>query len=206
MRTSIFLAAALAGIANAKDSSSSTIVGYFIPSWAPTTQLGGQTSTAASLAGINAEAATYHVGCVKDAPKSDCNYPKSWTIIQGASTVSVTGEYIYSTTDNSQNYDITVTQSWECSLKASTESASCTMSIGMDGSLDGGKYQSSSSTAATYTTAPISDTYYKLTVTGGIDSYTAPEATKTPGAAAAGPAAAFVTAGPMVAAAVVALL
>ncbi|KAJ5762266.1 uncharacterized protein N7511_005648 [Penicillium nucicola] len=55
--------------------------------------LRAQTSTAASKAGINAKETIYHVGCVKDAPKSDCDYPTSWTIIQGAETVSVTAVY-----------------------------------------------------------------------------------------------------------------
>jgi hypothetical protein len=205
MRTSIFFAAALAAVAKADDSS--TIIGYFSPSWSATLlELGGWTSTAASVAGINAEATTYHVGCLKDAPKSDCNYPASWTIVQGAETVSMTGQYIASTSDKTQSYDITITQSYECSLKSSTESASCTMSVGMGGSLDGGKYESSTTSHATYTTAPIDGSYYQLTVTGGVNSFTAPEATKTPGAAAAGPAAAFVTVAPMVAAAAVALL
>lgn len=205
MRTSIFLAAALAALAKADDASS-TIIGYFSPPWsADLLQYGGWTSTAASVAGINAEATTYHVGCVKGAPKTDCNYPTSWTIIQGAETVSVTGKYIASTSDKSTSYDLTVTQSYECSLKSSTESASCTMSAGISGTYNGGKYDVTTTSSATYTTAPISNSYYKLTVTGGLSSFTAPEATKT-GAAAAGPAGAFITAAPMVAAAVAALL
>lgn len=207
MRASIFLAAALTALGAKADDASSTIVGYFSPPWdGGLLQYGGWTSTAASVVAVNTEAATYHVGCLKDAPKTDCNYPTSWTIIQGPETVSFTGEYIASTSDKSTSYDITVTQSYECSLKSSTESASCTMSVGMSGSLDGGTYASSTSSKATYTTAPISNSYYQLTVTGGLSSLTAPEATKTTGNAAVAPTGALITAAPMVAAAVAALL
>lgn len=205
MRTSIFLAAALATLAKADDAST-TIIGYFSPPWdagLPYYRVGS--STAASVAGINAEATTYHVGCVKGAAKTDCNFPTSWTIIQGPETVSVTGKYIASSSDKSTSYDFTVTESYECSLKSSTESASCTMSAGVSGTYNGGKYDVTTTSSATYTTAPITKSYYKLTVTGGLSSLTAPEATKT-GAAAAGPAGAFITAAPMVAAAVAALL
>lgn len=205
MRTSIFLAAALAALAKADDASS-TIIGYFSPPWdAGLPEYRAGSSTAASIAGINADATTYHVGCAKGAPKTDCHFPTSWTIVQGPETVSVTGKYIASSSGKSTSYDFTVTQSYECSLKSSTESASCTMSEGIKGTFNGGKYDVTSTSSATYTTAPITKSYYKLTVTGGLSSLTAPEATKT-GAAAAGPAGAFITAGPMVAAAVAALL
>ncbi|KAJ5476778.1 hypothetical protein N7475_002507 [Penicillium sp. IBT 31633x] len=206
MKTSFILAAALATLGARADDSSSTIIGYFVPSWDATMlKNGGWTSTAASLVGINAEAATYHVGCRKGAPKTDCNYPTSMTILQGPETVNVNRKYIATAADDSDNYDITVTESYECSLQASTESASCTMSVSMSGSLDGAKYESSTSSSATYTTAPISNSYYKLTVTAGLSSFTAPEATETADAAA-GPARALITAAPMAAAAAVAAL
>ncbi|KAJ5388945.1 uncharacterized protein N7496_000013 [Penicillium cataractarum] len=207
MRASFFLAAALAALGVQADDSSSTIVGYFSPPWdAGLLQYGGWTSTAASLVAINTKAATYHVGCLKDAPKTDCDYPESWTIIQGPETVSFTGKYIATTSDKTTSYDITVTQSYECSLKSSTESASCTMSAGMSGSLDGGKYESSTSSKATYTTAPISNSYYQLTVTGGLSKLTTAQTTTTTGGAVAGPAGAMITAAPVVAAAMAALL
>jgi len=206
MRTTFFLTAALATLGAKADDSSSTIIGFFAPPWdVSMAYIGnGLTSTAASVAGINAEATTYHVGCVKGAPKTDCDFPSSWTIIQGPETVSVTGKYIASTSDKSTSYDFTVTQSYDCSLKSSTESASCTMSAGMSGTFQGGKYESSTSTKATYTTAPIDSSYYRLTVTAGLSSFTAPEATKTAGAA--GHKGALITAAPVVAAAVAALL
>lgn len=207
MLTSFVLAAALAALGAKADDSHSTIIGYFSPPWdAGLPQYGGWTSTAASLVSFNTKAATYHVGCLKDAPKTDCDYPTSWTIIQGPETVSFTGKYIASTSDKTTSYEITVTESYECSLKSSTESASCTMSAGMSGTLNGGKYESSTSSKATYTTAPISNSYYQLTVTGGLSSLTTAQATTTTGGAAVGPAGALITAAPVVAAAMAALL
>ncbi|CAG7964423.1 unnamed protein product [Penicillium nalgiovense] len=207
MRTSFFLAAALATLGTQADDSSTDVVGYFSPSYdGGLLQYGGWQSTAASLVTYNTAAATYHVSCLKDAPKTDCNYPTPWTIVQGPETVSFTGQYIASTSGESTSYDITVTQSYECSLKASTESASCTMSVSKSGSLGGAKYESSTSTKATYTTAPISNSYYQLTVTAGLptSSSTDVQTTQSTGGAA-GPAA-LITAAPMVAAAVAALL
>ncbi|KAJ5338689.1 hypothetical protein N7452_005417 [Penicillium brevicompactum] len=203
MRTQFFIAAFLASLAQADDASSS-IRGYFSPDWKAGWN-GAWTSTAASIAGINAEATTYHVGCVKDAPKSACDLVDSITIIQGAETASFNAKYI-ATSSGTDGWDLTVTETWDCSLVSTTESASCTMSISAGGSAYGGKTSSSSSTSATYTTAPMNEKYYSLTVTGGLESFTAPAATKTPDAAAAGPAAALITAAPMVAAAVAALL
>ena len=219
MRTSVFLAAALATLGAHADDASSSIIGYFSPPWDQgLLKYGGWTSTAASLVAINTDAATYHVGCVKGAPKTDCNYPQSWTIVQGPETVSFSGVYIASTSDKSSSYEITVTESYECSLQSSTLSASCTMSIGESGSYDGGKTAYSTTTSATYSTAPIDGSYYQLTVTAGLKSITELEASLTSaatttasaatqtGAAAAGPVGALITAAPMVAAAVVALL
>ncbi|KAJ5131947.1 hypothetical protein N7448_006105 [Penicillium atrosanguineum] len=219
MRTSGFLAAALATLGAHADDVSSMVIGYFSPSWDQgLLQYGGWTSTAASLVAINTDAATYHVGCIKGAPKTDCNYPHSWTIVQGPETVSFSGVYIASTSDKSSSYEITVTESYECSLQSSTMSARCTMSVGETGSNDGGKTAYSSTTSATYSTAPMAESYYQLTVTAGLKSITEFEATHTSaatttasaatqtGAAAAGPVGALITAAPMVAAAVVALL
>ncbi|RHZ60717.1 uncharacterized protein CDV56_108423 [Aspergillus thermomutatus] len=204
MRASFLLPAALYALAaNADDKS--TTVGYFSPDWSATLlQYGGWTSTGASIAGINAAATTYNVGCLKDAPKTDCNIKNSWTIIQGPETVSLTGVYTASTSGKETSYDITVTQSYECKIQSRTESASCTMSVGMTGSAGGATIASSTSSKATY--SPATSSYYELVVTAGLESLTAPEATKTPGAAAAGPAGALITAAPVVAAAVAALL
>jgi hypothetical protein len=204
MRASFLLPAALYALAAHADDKTTT-VGYFIPNWSATLlSYGGWASTGASVAGINAAATTYNVGCLKDAPKTDCNIKNSWTIIQGPSTVSVTGVYTASTSGKETSYDITVTQSYECKIRSRTESASCTMSVGMTGSVGGATIASSTSSSATY--SPATSSYYELAVTAGVDKFTAPEATKTPGAAAAGPAGALITAAPVVAAAVAAFL
>lgn len=204
MRASFFLAAALSILAANADDSTTTI-GYFGPSWdAAYVMYGGRASTAASVAGINAVATTYHVGCLKDAPKTDCDIKNPWTIIQGPETVSVTAIYTASTSGKKEDYDLTVTQSYQCSFKHYSESASCTMSVGITGTLGGGSFVSSTSSKASYATAASS--YYDVVVTGGVKSFTAPAATKTPGAAPAGPAGALITAAPAVAAAAVAAL
>lgn len=78
------------------------------------------------------------------------------------------------------------------------------MSASMGGTVRGGSTASSSSSKAT--TSVATSSYYELDVTGGVKSFTAPAATETPGAAAAGPAGAFITAAPVVAAAIAALL
>ncbi|PYI00831.1 hypothetical protein BO78DRAFT_288166, partial [Aspergillus sclerotiicarbonarius CBS 121057] len=183
---------------------SSTVIGLFSPAWdAELQKYGGWTSTGASVAGINAIKTTFEVGCLKDAPKTDCDMKHSYTVIQGPETVSVSQIYTASTSDASTSYELTVTESYECSLKSYTESASCTMSIGMTGSADGATVASSTSAKSTYKTATSS--YYSLVVTAGLNSFTAPAATETPGAAAAaGPVGALITAAPVVAAAVVA--
>ncbi|KAJ5778035.1 hypothetical protein N7520_001281 [Penicillium odoratum] len=202
MHTSFLLATAITILGTQAESS--TIVGYFAPFWDVIVPAGGWTSSAASLAHINAQAATYHVGCDENAPKTDCDFPSSWTIIQGPETVSFTGKYIATASDDYTSYDITVTESFECSLKSSTESASCTMSVGMSGSVDGMKYKTSTTTKATYATAPIDSSYRALTVTAGLSSYTMPAATENGGAM--GAAGAMITAAPVVAAALAALL
>ncbi|CAG8200299.1 unnamed protein product [Penicillium salamii] len=205
MRVQFFIAAFLASIGAQADETSTRTTGYFSPDWNNANFPGAWHSTAASIAGINAEATTYHVGCLKDAPKSECNLVNSITIIQGTKTVNFDAKYI-ATKSGDDGYDLTVTETYDCSLQSSTESASCTMSVSVGGSRDGGKTSSSSSTTATYTTAPITSRYFELAITGGLKSLTSPQATETPDAAAAGPAGAMITAAPVVAVAIAALL
>ncbi|PYI29928.1 hypothetical protein BP00DRAFT_347515, partial [Aspergillus indologenus CBS 114.80] len=204
MRVAFLLAAALSVLTASADDKTTT-VGIYSPDWDVTVpKYGGWTSTAASVAGVNSKATTYHLGCLKDAPKTDCDIKHSWTIIQGPSTVSVSGEYIASTSGKSTSYDYTVTRTYECSLKSWSESASCTMSVAVKGTFDGGSYASSTSTHSTY--GPTK-TFAELVVTGGVKSLTEPAATKTADAANGnGAVGAMITAAPMVAAAAVAAL
>ncbi|KAJ5431163.1 hypothetical protein N7445_008895 [Penicillium cf. griseofulvum] len=92
-------------------------------------------------------------------------------------------------------YDVTITETYDCSFKSWSESVSCTMSVSMGGIIGGGTTASSSTSKATPSVATSS--YWKLDVTGAVDSFTAPAATETPGAAAAGPAGALITAAPI---------
>lgn len=203
MRTSSLLAVALT-ILGTQAAESSTIVGFFQPNWDVTVPANGQkVSRLASLAGINANAATYHIGCEKDAAKTDCDIPTSWTVIQGAETASFTAKYIASSS-GSNGFDVTVTEMWDCKLQSSTVSASCTMSVGMSGSAGGSKTESSTTSKVTYSPVPIDQYYYQLTVTAGLSSLTMPAATET--GAAAGPVGAMITAAPVVAAAIAALI
>ncbi|OJJ43522.1 hypothetical protein ASPZODRAFT_135978 [Penicilliopsis zonata CBS 506.65] len=200
MRLSSLLIAGLFGLAAHADDSTTT-VGYFIPAWDnELLDYSGWTSTGASVAGINAEATTYKVGCLKDAATTDCDIKHSWTIVQGPGTVSMTGVYTEITTGQSESYGLTVTQSYECSFQSYSISASCTMSFYLSGTGEGATVASSTSTKTSYATAASS--YYTLVVTGGVKSFTAPEATKTPGGAGAGAAAAaagaLITAAPVV--------
>ncbi|KAJ5107927.1 hypothetical protein N7456_004602 [Penicillium angulare] len=208
MRTSTFLAMALATLGASADSESTTTVGFFAPSWTfevPEWAGGIATSYAASMAGINAEAATYHVGCAKDAPKSVCDIPKSWTIIQGANTASFSGEWVFSTKSDKSTYKATVTETYDCDLHSSTGSVSCTMSAAWTASGGGEKASSSTSTSTSLASAPIKEDYGALTVTAGLSSATEAAATKSGGAVGAG-AGAMITAAPALAAAAMAAL
>ena len=207
MRTSTLLAVALATLGAQADSSSTT-TGLFGPSWtiSPFPDLGAKgSSIAASVVNVKASTATYEIGCVKGADKSDCNFVKSATAIQGPDTASFSLEYIASTSKDKNSYELTATELWDCTLHSSTGSASCSLSAGYTGKVDGADQGYSTSTTTTYASAPMSDHYWALTVTAGLESYTKPAATET-GAAVAGPAGAMITAAPVVAAAVVALL
>lgn len=84
-----------------------------------------------------------------------------------------------------------------------TQSASCTMSVGITGSVWMARniLTSSTSTRATYTMAPLSDSYAQLTVTARLYSLTASKPIKIGGAVAVtGIASSIITAAPMVAA------
>ncbi|KAF7595824.1 hypothetical protein BBP40_004636 [Aspergillus hancockii] len=135
--------------------------------------------TAASVAGINAIATTYAISCEKDAPKSLCQIDKPWTMIQGEETFSLTGVY---TAWSSGSNAVTVTRDTHCSFKHSSESASCSMSLTATGSWGGSSWSSSASTATSIASDKVK--VAGLKVTGGLESFTNPQATETPGVAA----------------------
>lgn len=160
-------------------------------------------STAASIAGTNAIATTYHVSCLDGADEDKCHIETPWTLIQGDNTMSFTGVYTASHWLNDGSA-VTVTRELECSFTHSSESASCSFSYQATGSNDGVKYAVSTS-ASTSSFPPKSIHWAEMEVTGGVASLTAPQATQTPGAAAVVAAKPLITAAPLGAAAAIAV-
>ncbi|RMJ23919.1 hypothetical protein PHISP_05226 [Aspergillus sp. HF37] len=199
MRLSLLLAPVLAALAAAD---STTTVGYFgADNVATGVRIPFYTSTAASVAGINAIATTYRVDCMKGAPKSDCQIATPWTIIEGPGTHSFTGAY---TASSEGHYtSVTAVREMDCTFTSSSVSASCSFSYMASGTADGYAFTTSAS-GSTSKIPSDSVTHYALPVTAGISSFTAPQATRTPDAAAA-PAKPVITACPLGAAAAVAI-
>ncbi|KAJ5994224.1 hypothetical protein N7451_009948 [Penicillium sp. IBT 35674x] len=174
MRTSSLLAVTLAALAAGE---STTTVGYFGYNAGLGDEFGPFifSSTAASVAGINALATTYEIKCLSD----------------GAATYNFAASFTYTNDEITATY----TETADCSFTSHSESASCSWSASITGSSSGGNLASStSSSTSNIPTASI--TYWDLEVNGGVASYTAPQATKTPGAAAA-PAKPLITAAPL---------
>ncbi|KAE8382254.1 hypothetical protein BDV26DRAFT_254175 [Aspergillus bertholletiae] len=138
--------------------------------------------TAGSVAGINAKETTYHISCTKDAPKSLCQIDKPWTMIQAENSWSLTGVYTAWSSEKGGNA-VTATQDYSCSFKHWTESPSCSFSVMVTGTIGGGPWSSSASTHLSIPSDKV--TSFGLLVTGGVESFTMPQATQTPGAAAA---------------------
>lgn len=198
MRLTPLLAPVFAALAAAD----TTTVGYFgVNGWGNSVDMPGYTSTAASVAGINAIATTYQVDCMDDAPKTECHIKKPWTVIQGPQTYSITGAYIGWSTGKVNA--VTATRDLGCTFTSYSESASCSYTYKATGTVNGLDYSTSvSDSTSNIPSGSIS--YYALPVTAGAPSFTAPAATKTPDAAA-GPAKPLITACPLGAAAAVAV-
>ncbi|KNG88193.1 hypothetical protein ANOM_004240 [Aspergillus nomiae NRRL 13137] len=144
--------------------------------WQPT-----YSGIAGSVAGINARETTYHISCTKDAPKSLCQIEKPWTMIQAQESWSLTGVY---TAWSSEKDAVTATQDYSCTFKHWSESASCALTMQATGTMNGGSWSSSTSTKVSVASNKV--TTYGLLVTGGVESFTMPQATQTPGAAVVG--------------------
>ncbi|KAJ5914590.1 hypothetical protein N7504_003473 [Penicillium tannophilum] len=192
MRTSSLLAVTLAALAAGE---STTTVGYFGYNADIGDVVGPYffTSTGASVAGINAVATTYEIKCLSDAAASECQIQDKhpWTLIQGPSTYNFAASFTFTSDEITATY----TETADCSFTSYSESASCSWSASITGSSSGGNLASStSSSLSNIPTASV--TYWELEVTGGVASYTAPAATKTPDAAAA-LAKPLITAAPM---------
>ncbi|CDM35483.1 hypothetical protein DTO013E5_8037 [Penicillium roqueforti] len=196
MRISLFLATALAALVTADET---TRINYFGGGmeWVRQLNLHPWTSTAASVAGINAVATTYRIGCLSDAPKSDCEIATPWTMIQGPKTYSLTG--VYTVSGSGSINAVTGTHNFDCTFAKVTESPSCSFSVKVTGTTAGVSYSTSTSTSIKNMPTQ-SYTSYGIDVTAGTALFTASQATKTPNGAAA-----MITAAPMGAAAVVAI-
>jgi hypothetical protein len=134
---------------------------------------------------------------MKVAPKSVCQIATPWTIIEGPGTHSLIGAY-----SDGFYQSVTAVRDIDCTFTSSSISASCSFSYMATGTADGYAF----STSASGSTSKIpsdSVTYYALPVTAGISSFTAPQAKRTPDAAAA-PAKPLINAFPLGAAAAVA--
>ncbi|KAH8692023.1 hypothetical protein BGW36DRAFT_386840 [Talaromyces proteolyticus] len=198
MRATTLLATAFSSLVVANNP---TVVG-FIDVDIPSVTIPSYTSEAASVTGINADATTYEISCLANAPTTLCQIKDPWTLIQGTSSFSFTG--VYTGWISGDVNGVTATRDMTCSFTSISESVSCSFSYKATGTTDGQSYSTSTSISGTY--PPDSVTYIALTVTGGLDSFTAPQATETP-KGVAGPAAAqaMITAAPLGAAAVMAL-
>ncbi|KAL4943061.1 hypothetical protein BDV06DRAFT_190768 [Aspergillus oleicola] len=199
--------AALTGLNLADDAT--TTAGYFGPGddfdsdASSTLVIPSYASTAASIVSVNAYETTFAIACLDDAPTSICSIKDPWTMVQGISTFSLSAQY----TALEWQPPVTATLDYKCDYESYSVSASCTYSMSYSGSSDGMETTSGYSTETSIPTDQA--TYYQLLVTGGVDKLSEPEATETPeGAAAgfAGPVQAMVTAAPVIAAGVVALL
>lgn len=196
MRTSSLLAVTLAALAAGE---STTTVGYFGYNAGLGDYVGPFvfTSSAASVAGINAAATTYEIKCLSGAASSECQIDDKhpWTLIQGPSTYNFEASF----TLTSDEITATYTETAKCSFTSYSESASCSWSASITGSSSGGNLASSTS-SSTSNIPTASVTYWELEVTGGVASFTAPQATKTADAAVAA-VKPLITAAPLFAAA-----
>ncbi|KAL4804973.1 hypothetical protein BDV18DRAFT_141689 [Aspergillus unguis] len=205
MRTAILsLALGLSTlVAAADDKATTTTVAYFMPKVDDDTGINVPyySGTAASIVAVNALETTLAIGCLSDAPTSSCSIKDPQTMIQGISTWSWKGGY----TQIANDATITVELDYGCHYTSYSIDASCTYSVGMSGSYGGSSYKESTSTDMTYPTESVSSA--GLLVTGGVEKLSEPEATETPsGAGGVGPLGALVTAAPVLAAGVVAML
>jgi hypothetical protein len=206
MRPSLILTSALATLV-AADSSTTTVSYFGLDSGTNTfgADPGAYTSTAARVIGSDSTATTYEIGCLKGAAK--CALPHSATLIQGPATYSMSGEYSIQTLGATG----IITDVEECSFTHTSESVSCSWSVAFTVS-SGDITVSTSNIDSSTSIAPESVKWRALEVTAGAATSTASgSGTKaTAGATSTGAAAAIakplITAAPMGAAAIAAIV
>lgn len=164
---------------------SSTIISHFAARYSLTSiPIYTSTSYAASVISLNAVATTYQINCLPSAPTSDCSLASPLTLIAGPNTFSFAEPF----TATVEVAGVTViekgTEDLACSFTHSSESATCTVKLTVTASGAGKTTTTSLSTKAGIPTESVG--YQTLTVTGGLESFTAPAATETPNVGVAG--------------------
>lgn len=164
---------------------STTIISYFGASYTfSDIPVRTSTSYAASVISLNAVATTYQINCLPSAPTSDCSLASPLTLIAGPNTFSFAEPF----TASVEVAGVTViekgTEDLACSFTHSSESATCTVKLTVTASGAGKTTTTSLSTKVGIPTESVG--YQTLTVTGGLESFTAPAATETPNVGVAG--------------------
>ncbi|KAJ5872387.1 uncharacterized protein N7529_004740 [Penicillium soppii] len=167
MRPSLILTSVLATLV-AADSSTTTISYFGLDSGTNTygADPGAYTSTAARVIGSDSTATTYEIGCLKGAAK--CALPHSVTLIQGPATYSMSGEYSIQTLGATG----IITDVEECSFTHTSESVSCSWSVAFTVS-SGDITVSTSNIDSSTSIAPESVKWRALEVTAGAATSTA---------------------------------
>ncbi|KAL3456252.1 hypothetical protein BJX64DRAFT_271010 [Aspergillus heterothallicus] len=167
------LALALAGLAVADDSSTTTM-GYFQPDWdVAWNAMPSYHGTVGSVVSISSQDVTYAISCSDDAATSTCSIKHPWTMVAGPSTFTLTGVY----TAYEWQPPVTVSYDWDCKMTSYSESPSCSFSLSYTGSESGMETSSEikTSTSWDYTTGSP----YGLLVTEGVDKISEAEAEAT---------------------------
>ncbi|KAJ5728207.1 hypothetical protein N7493_004537 [Penicillium malachiteum] len=153
------------------------------------------TSLGASIIGLNVDYTTYEVDCLSGAPTTDCSVNAPYTVVAGPTTLS----YSRSLPVEAYGATVAVTMDVACSFTHSTESAVCKAT-------EWASYEGQSSSTSTTMSYATNEVVYKpLTITAGLDKLSSPQATETPNAADA-PHRPLVTAAPLGAAAIIAVV
>jgi hypothetical protein len=130
---------------------------------------------AGSIVSVNAISTIIAIQCTSS--NTDCPITSPWTITQGPSTFSMS--VAFSTLSEGVEVELTIDEN--CKITSSTAGASCTNSVGFELSLDGSKTSTNTIEKPTFTAGDLS--YQKLLITAGVEKFSQPQATETPGAA-----------------------
>ncbi|KAJ5761008.1 hypothetical protein N7520_008164 [Penicillium odoratum] len=168
MRASWLIASTLAAFAAAD--ASSTVVSYFAASITADVDISKYTSIAASVYAIDRTATTYDVRCQSGVAKSLCAIDSQtpWRLIQGPETYSFSAFEKINTDGGVADVLATVA----CSFTHTSQSVSCDQSISFDVSYNGVSTAYSTHVPSTTIDAD-SVSYAPLTVTAGLQAFSA---------------------------------